>query len=498
MKQGCFFGKSMKYVAVAAAAVLAIAGCSTEAELADQEPEADTSEEAISAATPILSPPIEHFKYGSIGADKMGVPLAIFKAIPIVCADRLPAGTNPRKEPLASFGFIYEPGHELPIGFSTRRAPIVGTELVGNNCSVCHTSTVRAEPNAPRSVYFGAPATRLDLETYQNFLFECISDPSRFNTTSLNRAFDELGVWGFDRILAFKSSFMRAFLQDTKTKVESVVRDGPWGPGRDDAIGLSGAMLLGREYVPSIAAPVDFPAVWNQKTRAGHALHWDGAAGTAFERNVLVALGAGTPRDGIPFESLNAVQSFLDTLPAPKYPFAIDATLAAKGATIFQERCNDCHGATGSRTFKVTDIAELRTDPNRIDSVSQPAIDKMNSLSGRGWAFDGFKKTNGYLNSPLDGIWLRAPYLHNGSVPTLRDLLKPPASRPKTFYRGNDVYDAKNVGFVSTVASEGSTRYSFFDTARAGNGNDGHFGPAYGSDLSDAQIDALLEYMKTL
>ena len=88
--------------------------------------------------------------------------------------------------------------------------------------------------------------------------------------------------------------------------------------------------------------------------------------------------------------------------------------------------------------------------------------------------------------------------MHNGSVPTLRDLLKPPARRPKTFYRGNDVYDQKNVGFVSTVPSEGPKPFSLFETSRQGNSNDGHFGPAYGGELRDPEIDALLEYLKTL
>src|SRR5207244_1048380 len=103
-----------------------------------------------------------------------------------------------------------------------------------------------------------------DIEAYQNFLFSCIDDSSRFNTFTLNQAFDELGIWGLDRILAFKSSFLRAFIQDAKTRVDSVVTDGPWGPGRDDAIGLSGAILLGPKFVPTKPAPVDFPAVWNQ------------------------------------------------------------------------------------------------------------------------------------------------------------------------------------------------------------------------------------------
>jgi hypothetical protein len=55
----------------------------------------------------------------------------------------------------------------------------------------------------------------------------------------------------------------------------------------------------------------------------------------------------------------------------------------------------------------------------------------------------------GYVAPFLDGIWLKAPYLHNGSVPTLRDLLEPAAQRPKVFWRGYDVYDQAKVGFVS-------------------------------------------------
>ena len=50
----------------------------------------------------------------------------------------------------------------------------------------------------------------------------------------------------------------------------------------------------------------------------------------------------------------------------------------------------------------------------------------MNTIgTGKPWKFSHFRKTDGYANMPLDGVWLRAPYLHNGSVPTLRALLFP-------------------------------------------------------------------------
>ena len=111
--------------------------------------------------------------------------------------------------------------------------------------------------------------------------------------------------------------------------------------------------------------------------------------------------------------------------------------------------------------------------------------------------FTHFRKTHGYANMPLDGLWLRAPYLHNGSVPTLRALLQPAAQRPQVFYRGSDVIDARNVGFIADVPEENGVRYFAFDTRVPGNSNQGHEGAAYGTELSEPEKDALLEYLKT-
>jgi hypothetical protein len=98
---------------------------------------------------------------------------------------------------------------------------------------------------------------------------------------------------------------------------------------------------------------------------------------------------------------------------------------------------------------------------------------------------------------PLDGVWLRAPYLHNGAVASLRDLLEPAAKRPKVFYRGNDVYDPTKVGFVSDVSARGESKFFRFDTSVAGNSNVGHDGKSYGTELPPRDKDALVEYLKT-
>ena len=94
----------------------------------------------------------------------------------------------------------------------------------------------------------------------------------------------------------------------------------------------------------------------------------------------------------------------------------------------------------------------------------------------------------------LDGIWLRAPYLHNGSVPTLYDLLLPPAKRPKQFYRGYNVYDPGKVGYVTTGA-EAQRAGTLHDTRERANSAQGH---EFGTGITDDERWALVEYLKTL
>ena len=102
-----------------------------------------------------------------------------------------------------------------------------------------------------------------------------------------------------------------------------------------------------------------------------------------------------------------------------------------------------------------------------------------------------------YKARPLNGIWTGGPYLHNGSVPNLYQLMLPAEQRDKTFYVGSWEFDPVNVGYVST-----ETPGSFmFDTRLKGNGNGGH---EYGTGtdglpvLSEDEIRAIIEYMKTL
>jgi hypothetical protein len=143
----------------------------------------------------------------------------------------------------------------------------------------------------------------------------------------------------------------------------------------------------------------------------------------------------------------------------------------------------------------VIPIEEVGTDRHRLDTWTATAATAFNDYTkGRPWAFTGFRKTNGMATSLLDGIWLRGPYLHNGSVPTLADLLEPVAARPKVFYRGYDVIDTERVGFVSSGPEAERAGFKY-DVSLPGNGNQGH---EYGTNLTAEQKRALLEYLKRL
>lgn len=98
----------------------------------------------------------------------------------------------------------------------------------------------------------------------------------------------------------------------------------------------------------------------------------------------------------------------------------------------------------------------------------------------------------------LQGIWAAAPYLHNGSVPSLAELLKPAAQRVKQFKVG-PAYDIVNVGLA---ADQTAFDYTLVTTdcsnLNSGDSNCGHEGKGFGTDLSDDDKRALLEYLKTL
>ena len=454
----------------------------------------------------------EHFKYGSIGSEP-GVsllqpvggvlpPYFVFTALPSVCSDKLPGG-------YASLGFVMEPGRDLPVGVSRRRR--LGVDHVGLNCAVCHTGTLRDSPTAERQVIAGMPAHQLDLQRFVEFVLDCTLD-NRLTADSVRGRFpDDDGPGLIERTL-FRFGFIDRLKIETlklRNRIAPILGDDlpRWGSGRVDTFNPYKAIqfnwALDRLPRTELIGASDYPSLWNQKPREGLQLHWDGDNDSVDERNLSAGLGAGITPVTVDHEGLKRVRDWIWTLPPPKYPYAVDAALAARGAAVYQRECLSCHGdhqfrdgvLAGARLGKVEPIERIATDRHRLDSYTPVfAANQYSLFPDSPYRFKRFVKTDGYANHPLDGIWARAPYLHNGSVPSLWDLLQLPQERPVVFYRGYDVFDPVNVGFVSSVASADGRVFFRYDTAIPGNGNGGHL---YGMALPADDKRAIVEYLKT-
>lgn len=454
----------------------------------------------------------EHFKYGSIGSEP-GVsllrpvggvlpPYWVFTALPSVCRDKLPGG-------YASLGLVVEPRKDLPIGVSRRRR--LGVDHVGLNCAVCHTGTVRERPDAPRRIVLGMPAHQLDLQRFVEFVLDCTLDNRLTADNVRGQAAEGGGPSAMERLLMRFGLVDRLKLQtlELRNRIAPLLdgRVPRWGRGRVDTFNPYKAIqfnwALDRLPESERIGASDFPSLWNQAPREGLHLHWDGDNDSVDERNLSAGLGAGITPVTVDHAGLKRVRDWIWTLPPPPYPYAIDASLAARGTAVYAEHCLTCHGdhrfrngtRAGDRIGQVEPIERIGTDPYRLASYTSVFAANQYSLFPQSpYRFTRFRKTNGYANHPLDGIWARAPYLHNGSVPTLRDLLEPVERRPAVFYRGYDVFDQTNVGFVSNVPGEGSRTFFRFETSVAGNSNSGHL---YGTTLREEDKRAIVEYMKT-
>lgn len=439
----------------------------------------------------------ERFKYGSIGAEfDAGIPYWIFYVLPRVFPDKLPGPGG-----YASFGAAWEEGHELPIGFTKRR---IGFDRVANNCASCHVASYRFKADETPTFVPTGPNHTLDLEAFFRFLVDCAKDP-RFNADTLMAEIELASNLDWLDRMAYRYLIIpitKKRLMERQTQFQWIYRhDFPeWGRGRDDAMNLTKYFMIKWPMDDSFG-PTDMPSVWNLKKyqpERGNRMNWAGDSHDA--RSVVMdsALGLlGTaPHSKKPFlGEIDWLVDYLGNKPAPRYPFAIDATRAARGKALFATQCAGCHA--GARVGNVVPLAEIGTDAGRIGTWNEKAAREANQVVEKmGIERKGLVEAplTGYVAQFLDGIWLRAPYLHNGSVPSLRDLLTPPAQRPKVFWRGYDVYDPVKVGFVSQgPAAERAG--SHYDTSQLGGGNGGH---DFGTRLPDADKAVLIEYLKTL
>lgn len=309
------------------------------------------------------------------------------------------------------------------------------------------------------------------------------------------------------------------YLSALSIKVSKPTTTAP-GYGRIDAFGSARNMIFHKSSPVETNAPVSYPHLWGMDKLEW--FHWDANTNSLLQRNVGQAIGLGAAYNSTNKRTTLQVSNILELerlarkIQTPSWPGEllgqIDEVKASRGKLLFERKCAVCHinyPPTGKLADIRINLEEIGTDQWRAmnfakdfrgkhfsqelrtflhDIVKQYATDEQsNENAGSQW-----RTTKQYVARPLAGVWATAPYLHNGSVPSLYDLLLPATERPKVFRVGQREFDPERVGY----ATSNDERYSFLvDTLLPGNSNSGH---EYGADLSkDAKMD-LLEFLKGL
>lgn len=311
-------------------------------------------------------------------------------------------------------------------------------------------------------------------------------------------------------------------------------------------------------------APVNFPYLWdiwkfdwvqyNGSVHQPMARNVGEALGVRARTNFVTVNGDPIPQPdnwdtSIPVTNLKDIEERLWHLTAPKWPAAIfgayDQAKAEQGRALFEENCSHCHAprpikegqnekakwavtmvplerigtdptAAGNFADTVVDPTKLTGKPGDIDpatglyvvttGVKDRAYDLLGLNEQQRQDYDGFGRENlvrapcAYKARPLDGVWATPPYLHNGAVPNVYELLSPLAERSKSFWLGNYEYDPATLGYVTTKIKGGFE----LETGKTGNANSGHLfsdktGPGViGRALSPEERRAIIEYLKAM
>ncbi len=527
------------------------------------------------------------------------IPFAWYKAL------KRADGSGFLDDGMARYGYLPNPASPtpgLPVGFLTASENNVRT--LSMTCAACHVRQI--EVNGVSWRIDGGPA----LTDFQALLADI--DAAVEQTLKNDAAFEDFAKAvgaGSDEARKELRAEVEAWFGPYHTLMRKALPAPGWGVGRADAVSMIFNRVAGLDIgeppnrvneknIASADAPVRYPFVWKAPIQdttqwPGFARNGDDILGLA--RNVGEVYGVfGVYRptktllpnvinylddSSLNFAGLQQLEILLKQIEPPKWPFALDAALVAKGDEIFHRDPKDGGCAKGCHEIKTgaarvcnpdtwrTPIQDVGTDSKEysvlgreaetgvlegaaiafVPGVDRPLKpkDKIISILGLsvigsileaplhfgpdvfkpildqclpikpaspmalraavreklGKALENLYKRPGeapppaYESRVMTGIWAVAPYLHNGSVPTLADLLRPAAERPSSFKVGR-AYDIENVGLAKEQPGLNST-YTADDCAKRGSGNS-RCGHEFGTKLPAEEKKALLEYLKSL
>ena len=451
------------------------------------------------------------------------------------------------------FGFIFPdsianwprqvpaPRFERPVGMVGRMVkgptPIARIDAVNIGCSTCHTGLLHDSTGSITSVaWAGLPNTSLNLELYTQAVYEglkiAVSDTRGFRAR-VHRLFPEMSARERITLKWFLMPRVAKRMEELKRSGDRALPFSSGGAGRPNGPGAI-KRSLGIPQSLSETGFVSTPALAGRGVR--RTLLVDGVYATnSLDREIemnsseitdhhigrlaeitsfflvgTMGMQPDAAERAIP-ELSPVLQWIARESMTPPFPGRIDSVAADAGEKIFARSCATCHGSySPTRPRRIVSYPnrhvpseEIGTDPGRLETLNDDVVAKVTSLPyGRHL---NAERTESYVAPILLGIWATAPYLHNGSVPTLWHLLSP-AERPARFMVGGHALDMRNVGIDGMLDSAGTYRFraeytpwstpEIFDTTSPGLSNRGH--ERQFSRLNETQKRELIEYLKTL
>ena len=366
-----------------------------------------------------------------------------------------------------------------------------GVELAASNCLACHAAPLFGE------LVIGLGNEFLDF------------------TQNASIPVEQAGalVSGESEILAWEKFADRIAVISTYMQTETI--------GVNPANNLTFALMAHRdvksmqwldkprlELPPIQVPPVSVPPWWRMKKKHAMFAMGEGRGDHASIMMTAAILCTDSLQDLAQLDKYAPdISAYIKSLEPPAYPFPIDNQLAKEGEVVFEKNCSQCHGTYGDQhTYPnlLVDIDVVGTDPTLVDfafTAGAAYVDWFNQSPFGDTA--SAQPGRGYVAPPLDGVWSTAPFLHNGSVPTIRAVLDS-ATRPRMWHHrdrssaAKTSYNQIDLGwhFIEPSAQEKDASGAWlYDTNKPGYANHGHY---FGDGLEHHERDAVIEYLKTL
>ena len=453
---------------------LNLISCQNNKQTPDPEPIAETTE-VLSASTQRAGNVEKGYDYLVNGnyVDG-GIPLSLWNSL------RTPDNTN----------ILKRQGDNAKVGFQyTVITTSTNTRAVGANCLNCHATYINNEfvmglgnTTFDFSIDQSANINLLDAVLKSNY---SIGSPEYQAFIPYKRGFQAIGPLTITETQGVNpADKYAAILASHRNPADLTWRENdPWG-------------------IPKEVIPTDVPAWWLLKKK--NTMFYTGVGTGDFAR-IMMASSLVSLQDSSQARKIDQrfpdVLAYIKSLPSPTYKGTIDQQKATEGKAIYEVNCSRCHGSSTNKNDYpnlLVSLESIGTDPALVTTnFSYPQLLEWYNtswFSKEPFAAKLIAK-KGYIAPPLDGVWATAPYLHNGSVPTLEDLLNS-SQRPKIWKRTfiSDDYNFKKVGWnYVTLTSKTDTKT--YDTSIKGYGNQGHI---YGDKLTVLERASLIEYLKTL